>query len=180
MKKLVTLMLLAAIYGLASCGNGGTKITNILTVPVGDSVSKGSDVQITFNNNGTDSESFYITDLTVNNAPIYVLTANTVMNTNDSFWTAKLEIVDFTTKMIALNLTVYRDSSSPIGNYWVSTNNSTMTDYSMGQNRIYQIGPGSVMNIVEAGTLFETGTFNLNLIYNYQITQAYGSFKIFN
>jgi hypothetical protein len=180
MKHNFTLILFAALVGLASCGSGGEKITNILALPVADSVSKGSEFQITFNNTGTDSETFNMYDLTENNSPVHAMSATVIMNPQDSFWTANIEVTDYLAKQVSLNLNVVRDSTFSYGVYNVIANNSTLTDYSLGQNRVYAVTTGSTVTLTLVSPSVITGTFNFNLLYNYQFNTATGSFTIYH
>jgi hypothetical protein len=178
MKSIFTIILLslAGIFCLSSCSNKDAKTNSYILVPSTDSVSKGSTMFITF---GVDS--FNLTDLVVSGTPVEYLYASDTFNVNDSFWMGRILVTDYQLKQISLNLSVSNTTNSyytDTGYYYVTANNSTLTDYSKGENKTYTILAGSYIHITRSYSPV-TGTMNLNLYYNHTTGTATGNFRIF-
>jgi hypothetical protein len=177
MKSIVTIiLLLAGILCLSSCSNKDTKTINYTHVPSADSVSKGSTLTIAL---GT-IDTFTLTDLTVTATPIEFLYASDIFNVNDSFWMATILVTDYRLKQIALNLNATNTNPNHIdtGYYYVTTNNSTLTDYSKGENKTYTVTIGSWLHITRSYSPV-IGTMSLNLYYNHATITATGNFSIY-
>ena len=114
------MLLFTGVTYLSSCSDKVDGTTNSLIVPAADSVSINSNV-VTYYKNDT----FNIHDLTVKNAPIESIAASDTYNPTDSTWATTLVLTDYTKTEISLNLIAYRDSSNPVGIYYVTTNSST-------------------------------------------------------
>jgi hypothetical protein len=172
MKRILTIALLAGMTGLFSCSNN-SKNDN-LTPPVEDTVSKGSYLKLSFN-----SKDFNITDISVNNSPLYTLTSTTIpTDMYDTLWSLNVVGKDFKMKQISLNLTASNHTDT--GTYAVLTNGSTLSDFTTGQNKNYTIVTGSTVHISSTNGGYVAGELNLNLRYNYDsATFATGTFKIF-
>ena len=181
MKRILALMLIGIAY-LSSCKKDNQN-TDLLKEPKMDSVSKGSYFQIKFKDpqrpNDT-AESFLINDLILNNQAIFTVYGNTVLTLPDSLYTAKIQIIDHKLQKISLDLSLFDSSKTLQADYKVFNNQSTLTDYTRGENKTYSIGLGSVVTIVHDGNDCVTGTFALNLYYNHLYSPATGSFKIFH
>jgi hypothetical protein len=178
MKSFFTIALIAGIVYLSSCNN---KTDNLTPVPM-DSVSKGSYLQLSFG-----SKNFNIVDLSVNNSPVYTIVASTIATDQyDTLWDANLVETDHKSTQMSLSMRAFHDSvgithdSSGRGVYHVLDNNSTLTDHSTGQNRVYTILPGSTMTVQATGNYYIQGYLNLRLKYNYDTSlTASGNFKYY-
>jgi len=179
MRNIFTFLLLAGVIYFSSCNSGGNSTTKALQVfPSTDTVTKGSYIQLSWTNLSGVTESYYITDLSVNNSPLYEI-GSTVTENADSTWASKIILKDFTKKQIALNLSMENPTLTNSGTYSVLNNSSTLTDYSLGQNKTYSISQGSYALYNTVGGTFIQGTLNLNLVYNFQSVNATGSFLIY-
>jgi hypothetical protein len=175
MKNFLTAMLLfTGVIYLSSCSNKHDATTNSLIVPPADSVSLNSLINLYFNN-----DTFAINDLTVKNLPIESLFASNTYNPADSTWITNIVLTDYTKTEVSLNLTAYRDSSSALGIYYVTTNSSTLTDYSTGANKTYSIMEGSILTLTQS-TYPISGTLSLTLHYNSDTIGATGTFVIYD
>lgn len=175
MKNFFTsLLLLSGVLYLSSCSNKVDGTTNSLIIPPEDSVTVNSTIILYYNN-----DTFVIHDLTVKNLPIESFFASDPYNPTDSIWTTTIVLTDYLKKQISLNLTANRDSSSALGIYYVTTNSSTLTDYTNGENRVYSIMEGSYLTIT-ASNYPITGTMALTLRYNNDTIPATGTFSIYN
>ncbi len=173
MKSIITVLLLSCLFGLSSCSeDSGT--TNLVTVPVEDTITKGSYLQIAFLD-----KSFYISDISVNNSPIYEMFANSLFNDRDSIWSSKLVLTDYRNQKMALYLNTKTNNANNIGKYFVQDNTSTLTDFSGGENKNYAITTGSHIEITTYASQYLEGSLYLNLRYNYAYYVATGHFKIF-
>ena len=178
MKRILALLLAIGAFYLSSCSKSDTPITNPVIIPKSDSVTKGGYLQITFT-----GKSFYIKDLTVQGSPIYSLSANTLpFDHTDTLWISQLQLIDHKAKQVAMNLTVYKDSTdstSNLGTYRIRTNTSTVTDNSEGKNKVYAVSLGSTVKLTHTDFTTE-GTLALTLHYNDSSFAATGYFKIYN
>ncbi len=171
MKKIFMVLLLPVVLYLSSCKD---KYTIPVPTP-GDTTTNNSFMTVMYGN-----DTFAIKDLKVNNSPFYALYARIHRNYNftDSSWQARLEVWDYKYQKISLNMDLVNTTPIDTGDYYITMNTSTLTDYSDGQDKIYRIGLGSVVHISSAEYPI-TGYMNLNLYYNHAVTQATGNFKIF-
>lgn len=177
MNRFFTLTLLAGVLCLSSCNS---KSDNLTPVPQ-DSVSNQSYVSLTFG-----GKNFYIQDLSVNNSPVYTIQSSSIATDQaDTLWDADLVETDHKSTQISISLRAFHDSvgitmdSSGRGVYHVRDNNSTVTDFSTGQNKVYTVLPGSTMTILALGNYYITGWLNLNLKYNFDTLSAAGTFKVY-
>ena len=178
MKSVFTIILLslAGVFCLSSCSNKDSKTKSYVLVPSADSVTKGSTMFITF---GVDS--FNLTDLTVSGTPVEYMYASDTFNVNDSIWMARLLITDYQLKNIALNLYLTNTVNLynvDTGYYYVTANNSTLTDYTNGATKTYTVLLGSWVHIVRSYSPV-TGTMHLSLYYNHTNGLATGNFSIY-
>jgi len=181
MKNFLTAILIfTGVVYLSSCSNRDSTTTNALIVPPQDSISAGSIVTLYFNN-----DTFVTTDLAVKTIPIEAISASNVYNPSDSTWITTVVLTDYTRTKTSLNLTAYRDSSSPVGIYYFTTNTSTLTDFSTGANRPYSVMDGtfggyyrSSLTITNASYPI-SGTLSLMLHYNSDTINATGTFMIY-
>ena len=176
MKSILTLLLIAGTFYLSSCNKNDTPVTNPVIIPKADSVTKGGYLQFSYN-----GENFTINDLVVQQQVVYSLFANTMASdVSDTLYISQIQMTDHQSKTISLNLTTYNNTSlSPIGTYLVRTNDCTFTDFTNGENRVFAVSIGSVVNLTNTGYTTE-GTLQLNLYYNRTSYPATGSFKIYN
>lgn len=170
MRRIFTVVMLAGLCYLSACSEDGTSVTPMST---NDTVSKGGYMQIAF---GT--KSFLLEDLVVNNSPVHTLYASLLSSPPDNYFTARIIAKDEKSKTVTLNLTLKNSSTVPTGVYQVVENNSTLSDYSSGQNRNYAISVGSYIDITSSSYPIK-GTLHLNLYYNHQTIPATGDFKIY-
>lgn len=171
MRKIFMVLLLPVVLYLSSCKDNYT-----IPVPTpGDTTTNKSYMNVMFGN-----DTFAIKDLKVNNSPFYALYARVNRNYSftDSSWQARLEVWDYKYQKISLNMDLVNTTPIDTGDYFITTNTSTLTDYSDGEDKIYRIGLGSVVHISSVEYPI-TGYMNLNLYYNHAVTQATGDFKIF-
>ncbi len=179
MRYFYSFLLLFAVVVFSSCGRGGEKIVDLTLPPTSDTSTKGSVLQISWVDNAYQSESYNINDLTVLKKAYYELGGRVSRNA-DTTWSAALICKDFTKKKIDLNLNFNKHDTFVNGAYTIDINNSTLTDYALGQNRNYSILPGSTVTLLTIGSLFMEGTLDLNMKYTGSATyHATGSFKIY-
>ena len=176
MKSVLTILLIACTFYLSSCTTNSSS-SNLTVLPKADSVMNNGFLQISFN-----GESFLINNLTVLNSPVYTSTSSILpTNITDTLWIGQFQMSDHKATQVSLNLTGYNDvSGAAIGTYFVTTNTSTLTDYSQGQNRVYAVSIGSSINVTNVLNDTTYGTLSLNLYYNNNTYPATGSFKIPN
>jgi hypothetical protein len=173
MKRIFTLIMIAGVVYLSSCGNGAND--KIAVIPAPDSTSKGSKFQISFG-----SETFFLNDYTLNKIPTVSLFASDIYNATDSMWHARIEVTDRTNKQISLILNVDNPiiGDTSVATFYVTKNTSTLSDYSNGENKTYAISVGSYVNITQA-TYPIKGDLFLTLYYNHDTLQATGNFLIY-
>jgi hypothetical protein len=177
MKNIFTVILALCILYLSSCYNssGGNNSTLIPT-PVVDSQSKGGNIQVTFINDSSVTENFFINDYTLNGKPGYSLYATVVYNHTDSLWHLNLQAIDQKTSRVALIFNGTDTAAS--GTFTNTANTSTFTDYTNGHTITYSILVGSTVNITQSSYPIQ-GTFAFNLSHNYFTTLATGSFIVY-
>lgn len=179
MRYFYSFLLLFAVVYFSSCGRGGEKINNLTIGPPSDTSTKGSVLQISWIDNDFQSESYNILDLTVLKKAYYEL-GGRISKNGDSTWSGILICKDFTKKKIDLNLNFNKHDSIVNGVYTIDINSSTLTDYALGENRVYAIAPGSTITLSTIGSQFMEGSMDLT-IYSKGVGNhhATGSFKVF-
>ena len=168
MKYICSILFVTAIALFSSCDKG---TTNLFAVTPGDTTSKGSTIDISFN-----SKDLAVYDYSINGSPVITISSN-IMQASSSAWNGQIVVTDYKQNQFALNLNCV--NSTQEGTYTVLDNNSTFTDDSVGLHKVYSIGVGSTVTITQANYPIE-GTMNLNLYYNHVMTPATGSFKIYH
>ena len=167
MKYIFTILSLSVLACFSSCDKG---TTNLFAVTPGDTTTKGSSIELSFN-----SKTVGVTDYSINGSPFITISAS-ILQANDVTWDNKIVVTDYKLNQFGLNLSSVNSTSS--GTYTVTDNSSTFTDDSSGIHKTYSIGVGSTVTITQANYPIE-GTMNLNLYYNHVLTPATGSFKIY-
>lgn len=180
MKRFYTLILIAGLAYLCSCSNN----SNTVVTPKADSVSNGS--YINMNLRPDTADSFKVYDYTLNKTPVYKIYGekSVVYNITDTQYVMKIQLTDYRSSKVALNLTAYRRSTVDTGDYFVNTNTSTLTDFTKGENKTYAIAldTGVLAHAtlhLSTGTYPLKGTFSLRLRYNYDTSRATGRFVIY-
>ena len=170
---LAIILLFITVINFSSCDKNSDATTSSIIVPPVDSVSLNSTITLYYRN-----DTFIVHDLAVKNVPIEVLTGSTMYNSSDSIWQVTILLTDKTNTEISMNLTAYNATSNAVGTYYVTTNSSTFTDYTTGQNRTYSVMEGSYITITQLTNPL-TGTLGLTLHYNNDTLPATGSFGIY-
>jgi hypothetical protein len=176
MKNIFTLILLANILYLSSCTSSGGNNSTLIVTPVVDSQSKGGNVQVSFTNDSSVTESFFINDYTLNSKPGYSIYAAVTYNHTDSLWHLNLQSID--QKLSRMAITFTGTDTSALGTFTSTTSTSTLTDYTNGHTTTYSILVGSTVTITQSSYPIE-GSFTFKLSRNYFTTIATGTFKIY-
>lgn len=177
MKNIFTLIMVLGILHLSSCYSvsGGNNNT-VIPTPVVDSQSKGGNIQVTFINDSSVTENFFINDYTLNGKPGYSIYATVAYNHTDSLWHLNIQAIDQEVSRIAMIFN--GTSTTATGTYTNTSNTSTLTDYTNGHVVTYSILVGSTVTITQSSYPVQ-GTFGFNLSHNYFTTQATGSFNVY-
>ncbi len=171
MKNFFPLLLLVGVMYLSSCGNGANDPLPV-AVPA-DSTTTGSYLTTWFL-----GDAFVINDLALNGVSKIQLHASDIYNATDSVWVCRVQLIDVFKDKMEMNITAQGSLST--GAFTVVDNTSTLTDYTHGQNKVYSVAPGSIINVTQSFYPIK-GTMDLTLYYNHTTTystSATDSFKI--
>ena len=153
------LLLLGALY-LSSCSNGANDPLP-KAVPA-DSTTTGSYITTWFK-----GDAFDIQDLALNGVAKIQLNASDIYDPTDSVWVCRIQVIDAFKNQMEMNLTAKGPSAT--GAFTVTDNSSTLTDFTNGQNLVYSIAIGSVVNVTQSFYPIK-GNLNLTLYYNHTTT----------
>lgn len=175
MRAIFTALMLTCVCYLSSCSSNDNN--NTVTLPTAaDSTTNTSYMQLSFA-----GKTFTVRDLKVRHQPIHSLFADVMASdVNDTLFIGQLQLTDHESKILNVNMTIYNNSSmSSVGTYYVTTNTSTVTDFTEGANKTYAVGVGSTVEITNTSISVD-GTMNLDLYFNYNHYPATGTFTIYH
>src|SRR4051794_7350872 len=101
MKRFYTLILIVGLAYLSSCSNN----SNTVVTPKADSASNGSYISIDLHPDTV--HAFLLYDYTLNKTPVYAIygSKSVVYNLTDTEYVMKIQLTDYKSSKIALNLT---------------------------------------------------------------------------
>lgn len=171
MKRLLSLLLIFGAIYAASCNKDDSP--TVVVIPKEDSVTRNSSFNVKF-----DTTSVFIRDLAVQNSPIYSITCR-LDSVSPTRYYLNLVVTDHKKNLVTTTIRAFNNTSDPLGDYFVTEPNSTLTDYTKGENKTYSIAIGSKISITNPFYPL-TGTFAINLYYNHKTIPATGAFKVYN
>lgn len=176
MKNIFTLLLAFGVLYLSSCTSSGGNNSTLIVTPVVDSQSKGGNINVSFTNDSSQYETFFINDYTLDGRPGYSLFATVAYNHTDSLWHVNLQSIDPKFNRVAIIFT--GTNTSALGTFTSNASICTMTDFTAGHTTTYSILVGSTVTITQSSYPIQ-GSFTFHLSYNYFTSFATGTFKIY-